>query len=265
MKKSAWLFMFVVGAAVGFAVCRVFAPKAAEAEAAAEKPVASEDAEKLANAQKRIVALEKKLAALEKKRAVAKAAKKSGTPKDEATSGKEARTVVVEDGGDVLESLRKNLSEDDFKAATNALAAFKAKLANRARSKIDFLRAIDVSRMSDAERRNHETFIALAEKREAVMAKTKCGIPDPAMLQEVVMIGMQLTPVAKKERSVLVREVARELGYAGDDVDVVHDAMLSIYDATTPEMLDAFVDAAKDGAASPGGVDVKVKTGVMTK
>ena len=184
MKKSAWLFMFVVGAAVGFAVCRVFAPKAAEAEAAAEKPVASEDAEKLAN---------------------------------------------------------------------------------RASSKIDFLRAIDVSRMSDAERRNHETFIALAEKREAAMAKTKCGIPDPATLQEVVMIGMQLTPVAKKERSVLVREVARELGYAGDDVDVVHDAMLSIYDATTPEMLDAFVDAAKDGAASPGGVDVKVKTGVMTK
>ena len=40
MKKSAWLFMFVVGAAVGFAVCRVFAPKAAEAEAEANRLLA---------------------------------------------------------------------------------------------------------------------------------------------------------------------------------------------------------------------------------
>ena len=231
MKKSAGVFIFVT-----------------------EKPVASDDAEKLAKAQKRIVALEKKLAALEKKRAVAEAAKKSETPKAEATSGQGARTVVVEDGGDVLESLRKNLSEDDFKAATNALAAIRAKLSNKARSKIDFLKSIDVSRMNEAERKNHETFIALAEKREAAMAKMKGGIPDATTLQEVVMVGMQMTPVAKKERSALVREVARELGYAGDDVDVVHDTMLNIYDATAPEGLDAFVNDAHDAAASPNGL-----------
>lgn len=236
----------MVGAAVGFAACKVFVPNAAETEARAEKPVSSEDAVKLARAQKRIVALEKKLAALERKRFVAKAAKKSDVTNDESDSGKGARTVVVEDEGDVLESLRKNLSEDDFKAATNALAAFRAKLASKARSKIDFIRSIDVSRMSDAERKNHDAFIALAEKREAAMAKMKCGIPDAATMQEVVMIGMQMAPVAKKERSVLVREVVRELGYAGDDVDVVHDAMQSIYDATTPEGLDAFVDAANE-------------------
>ena len=163
---------------------------------------------------------------------------------------------------DVLESLRKNLSEDEFKAATNALSAIRAKLADKARSKIDFLRSIDVSHMSEADRKNHETFITLAEKREAAMAKMKGGIPDPATLQEVVLVGMQMTPVAKKERSALVREVARELGYAGDDVDVVHDAMLNIYDATAPEGLDAFVNAANDAATSPNGVDVKVKTGV---
>lgn len=255
--------MFVVGAAVGFAVCKAFVPQAAETEARTEKPVAAEDAEKLAKAQKRIAALEKELAALEKKRAVAEAEKKPEMPKGEATSGQGARTVVVEDGGDVLESLRKNLSEDDFKAVTNALAAIRAKLSNKARSKIDFLKSIDVSRMSEAERKSHETFIALAEKREAAMAKMKCGIPDAVTLQEVAMIGIQMTPVAKKERSVLVREVARELGYAGDDVDVVHDVLQNIYDATTPEGLDAFVDAAHEGAASPNGVDVKVKTGVI--
>jgi len=72
-----------------------------------------------------------------------------------------------------------------------------------------------------------------------------------------------MTPVAKKERSALVREVARELGYAGEDVDVVHDTMLNIYDATAPEGLDAFVNDAHDAAASPNGVNVKVKTGVM--
>ena len=262
MKKSVWVFMFVVGAAVGFAVCKAFAPQAAETEARTGKPIASEEAEKLAKAQKRIAALEKKLAALEKKRAVATAAKKTEMPKAEATSGNGPKKIVVKEGDDVLESLRKNLSEDEFKAATNALSAIRAKLADKARSKIDFLRSIDVSHMSEADRKNHETFITLAEKREAAMAKMKGGIPDPATLQEVVLVGMQMTPVAKKERSALVREVARELGYAGDDVDVVHDAMLNIYDATAPEGLDAFVNAANDAATSPNGVDVKVKTGV---
>ena len=60
MKKSVWVFMFVVGAAVGFAVCKAFAPPAAETEARTGKPIASEEAEKLAKAQKRIAALEKK-------------------------------------------------------------------------------------------------------------------------------------------------------------------------------------------------------------
>lgn len=247
MKKSVWAFMFVAGVAVGFALCKAFVPQAAETEAKAEKPIASEEAEKLAKAQKRI-------AALEKKRAVAKVVTKSEMPKDEATSGNGPKKIVVKDGDDVLESLRKNLSEDEFKAATNALSAIRAKLADKARSKIDFLRSIDVSHMSEAERKNHETFIALAEKREAAMAKMKGGIPDATTLQEVVMVGMQMTPVAKKERSALVREVARELGYAGDDVDVVHDAMQNIYDATAPEGLDAFVDAAHEGAASPNGL-----------
>ena len=52
--------MFVIGAAVGFAVCKAFAPQVAETEARAGKPIASEDAENLAKAQKRIAALEKK-------------------------------------------------------------------------------------------------------------------------------------------------------------------------------------------------------------
>ena len=254
MKKSVWVFMFVVGAAVGFAICKAFMPQAPETEAKAEKAAASKNAEKLAKAQKRIAALEKKLAALEKQRAVAKAAKKPEMPKTEATSGDGPKTVVVKDGDDVLESLKKNLSEDEFKAATNALSAIRAKLADKARSKIDFLRSVDVSHMSEAERKNHETFITLAEKREAAMAKMKGGIPDATTLQEVVLVGMQMTPVAKKERSALVREVARELGYTGDDVDVVHDTMQNIYDATTPNGLDAFVDAAHEGAVSPNGL-----------
>ncbi len=261
MKNLIVAVVFVVGVAVGFAACKAFAPKAAEPEAKSEKPVASEDADKLAKAQKRIAELEKQLA-------VAKAAKKSEKPKEEEVSEKEARKVVVNSGDDVLESLRKNLSEDEFKAATNAMSAIRAKLADKARNKIDFLKSVDVSRMSAADRKNHDKFIELAEKREAAMAKMKGGIPDPASIQEVVMLGMQMAPVAKKERSALVREAARELGYAGDDVEVVHDAMQNIYDATAPAGLDSFMDAANDAAGdaatSPDDVDVKVKTSVIT-
>jgi len=260
MKNLIVAVVFVAGVAVGFAACKAFAPKAAEPEAKSEKPVASEDADKLANAQKRIAELEKQLA-------VAKAAKKSEKPKEK-VSEKEARKVVVNSGDDVLESLKKNLSEDEFKAATNAMSAIRAKLADKARNKIDFLKSVDVSRMSAADRKNHDKFIELAEKREAAMAKMKGGIPDPASIQEVVMLGMQMAPVAKKERSALVREAARELGYAGDDVEVVHDAMQNIYDATAPAGLDSFMDAANDAAGeaatSPDDVDVKVKTSVIT-
>lgn len=255
MKNVIVAAVFVTGVAVGFAACKAFAPKSAEPEAKAERSVASEDAEKLAKAQKRIAELEKQLA-------VAKAAKKSEKPKADEPSEKEVKKVVVNSGDDVLESLKKNLSEDEFNAATNAMSAIRAKLADKAKGKIEFLKSVDVSRMSEAERKNHKEFIELAEKREAAMAKMKGGIPDMGTIQEVAMLGIQMAPIAKKERSLLVREAARELGYTGDDVEVVHDAMQNIYDATAPGGIEGLMDAATEVAAPDEGVDVKTSVEV---
>ena len=254
-KRLIWLVMFMAGADVGFVACKAFAPKTAETGVKTEKSVVSEDAEKLAKAQKRIAELEMRLA-------VAKAAKKS---RDDAASGKESRGVVVNSEAGLQESPRKTPSEDELKVAANVMSAIKAKLADKARSKIDFLRSVDVSHMSEGERKDYESFLELSERREAAVAKMKGGIPDAGVLQEVVMLGMQMTPAAKKVRSALAREAARELGYVGDDVDVVHDVMQNIYDATAPEGIDALVDAAKDAAMSANGVDVKVKTGATAK
>lgn len=250
MKNLIITVVFVAGVVVGYAVNMALAPKATEPEAKAEKPAISDEAGKLADAQKRIAELERQLAA-------AKAAKESDKPKEGETPEKDVKKVVVKSGDDMMDALKKNLSEDEFNAATNAMSAIRAKLADKAKGKIEFLKSVDVSRMSESERDNHQKFIELAEKREAAMAKMKGGIPDMGTIQELAMLGIQMTPVAKKERSALVREAARELGYAGDDVEVVHDAMQNIYDATAPGGIEGLMDAADEVASPEGGVEVK--------
>ena len=71
------------------------------------------------------------------------------------------------------------------------------------------------------------------KKREELMSKNKGGFPDMETIQKMMEIQMQMGPAAKKERSALVNEVARELGYQGDDAVVVQDTINSIYDCTS--------------------------------
>lgn len=255
MKKLVVGVVFVAVAAASFFYGRMSVSPVKASEGA---EVASADAAKLERATKRIAELEKQLAAALKSRAARSAAAAKSIPAEAAAREK---SVVVSGGTnvDIFAELKKNLSEEDFNKTTNVLENLKAKLAAKARGKMDFLKAVETAAMTPKERDNHAKFIELIERREGVRAKMKGGIPDQQSIQEMVEIEMQMRPLAKKERTVLSRELARELGYAGEDAETVCDAIGNIIDCTSGGgMLDGLMDAADGASGAEVGAEVQV-------
>ncbi len=219
---------------------------------------------KLYNAKKRIRELEA-TSELAKANVLGKGAK--ATILDEEAESDNVSIVSVSTNGDVMAELERQLPKEAFHEATNVLSRLRSKLAERAKGRLDYIASVDASRMSKAERDNHAKFLKLLEKREALRSKMTGFIPNPSVLQEMVELDLSMQPVAKQERSALVREVARELGYSGEDVDVFHDTMASIYDSTSGGGLNSLMEAASDMQvedASDNGEAPKVNVGVQT-
>ena len=255
MKKLVFAIVFVAGAACGFFGHSLYSGNSAakpanEGTTAVSKKKNSSRVEELerelAKARGEIARLTKLNEAAEK--AVAQAL-------DDKPQG--PRPADFPTNIDFNAEMKKNLSEEQFTAATNAIAGFRARLAARAKGRIDFLSSVDVSRMSAADRENHEKYLALMKQREELMGKNKNGFPDMDTIQKMMEIQMQMGPAAKKERSVLVNEVARELGYQGEDAEVVHDTISSIYDCTSGGGLMGNLEDAMEAlgpAMGPGGM-----------
>ena len=66
-------------------------------------------------------------------------------------------------------------------------------------------------------------------------------------------------PLSKAERATLARELARELGYTGEDVESVQDAVGNIFDCTAGG-LGEMMDAAEGMPGVEIGTDVQVLT-----
>lgn len=189
------------------------------------------EARKLADAEKKIADLKRRLAAA--KAANEKTARQTVKAAAEPSAGKKDE-VILSAGPDVdiLDEMKKRLSEEDFKNATNALARLKANMAAKAKGKIEFLKSVDVSGMTKDERADHQKFIELVEYREAIRSNMKLGLPDPKVMQDLVKTEMRISVLSKKERATLSRRLAAELGYAGEDAEAVCDAVKNIYDCT---------------------------------
>lgn len=265
MKNALWTVLVAAGAAGGF-----FAGGAMRKPAPpppAEAPPAAKDDARLVEANKRIAQLEKNLAAARrdlaasgKELAVAKLAAEA-----KAKEGETAKTVVkLGKGGDIMGELKSQLPKEQFTQVTNAFSQLRGKLEQIRKGRQEYLASVDVSGMSARERENHKRYQALLAKREAMSAKMKGGIPDVGAIQEMVQLGMEMEPAAKEERSTLVRQVARELGYAGDDVEVIHDTMKSIFDCTSAGGLGGLGDISEAmGGLGGGAPGVKVETQVI--
>lgn len=259
MNKVVMAVVMAAGVCAAFLAGRLSATGAGSAEAdeqAVEAAQPGDGSDELAKAKRRIAQLERRLEAAE---AASLRHDAEDAKEDSAGDGQGQRVVLnAGDGTDILDALRKNLSEEDFEKATNAMGRVRAKMAAKAQDRIAFLKAIDTAAMTDEERANHEKFLELTERREAVRSRITGFLPDQNTIQELMEIEMQSMALARKERDALAGELARELGYAGEDADVVRDAVKNIYNCTGGGGFDGVMDAV-------GGEDgMDVKFGVQT-
>lgn len=265
------LSALALGVLGGFAAGTWRGPNQESDDVREEKPVAekpSADAARLAKAQKRIAELERDLAAARRAATALKAESlKKKVASAPAETNKAERVISLKgDGKDVLGTLESQLSHDEFSQVTNAMSQLRARLAEKAKGRMEFLASVNMDGMSEAERKNHARFLELMEKREAIAAKMKGGIPDVSSIQKMVELDMEMAPVAKKARSALVGQVARELGYQGDDVEVVRDTVNTIIDCTSGGGLGGLGDIIENAGGVPGtgaSPEVKVQTHVI--
>ena len=243
----------------GFAVGRRCAGGTCEANAPSAAVAPSDGA--LDEAKKRIAVLEAELAGArkdaERARSLAVRAEKAV---DEAIKEKDAvASFSVGTNADIVAELKKQLPEAEFTAATNALAGLKAKLAERAKGRREYLASIDVSGLSAKERENHSRFMELFDRREKAMSKMKGLIPDEKTIGELMEIELQMQPLAKQERKALLGALTKELGYSGEDGAVVADTIDGIIDCTGSGGLGglADLDGLMDGADIQPGVSVE--------
>jgi hypothetical protein len=150
----------------------------------------------------------------------------------EANAPNAAVALSVGTNADIVAELKKQLPEAEFTAATNALAGLKAKLAERAKGRREYLASLDVSGLSAKERETHSRFMELFDRREKAMAKMKGLIPDEKTIGELMEIEMQMQPLAREERKALLGALTKELGYSGEDGAVVADSIEGIFDCT---------------------------------
>ena len=266
------LSALALGAAGGFAAATWRSPNSEsegiqEEKPAVEKPSMSGDAARLAKAQKRIAELERDLASARRAATALKAESQKKVASAQAETNKAERVIALKgDGKDVLGTLESQLSHEEFSQVTNAMTQLRARLAEKAKGRMEFLASVNTDGMSDDERKNHAKFLKLMERREAIAAKMKGGIPDMSSIQKMVELEMEMAPVAKKARSALVGQVARELGYQGDDVEVVRDTVNTIFDCTSGGGMGGLGDIMESAGGASGmsvSPEVKVETHVI--
>lgn len=205
----------------------------------------SGDAEALAKAESRIAELKRELVAArmaaarnaDELAALAQSPLKKGDERTVKVTMSAAGTnfiAAVNGEGGILGELEKNLSPEVFKQTTNVASRVRTKMAEKTQSRVDFLKSIDTSAMTDAERETHERFIELLAKSKNIGAKSPFdGEHGKDEFLERVATEMELASLAKDERDVLARELARELGCVDEDADAVCDAIYNIIDCTS--------------------------------
>ena len=258
-----WAAVLVAGIAVGFVVGR----RCAGGSGAAEAPQAAVSDDALAQAHKRISALEAELAEAKSdtrrvRKLVARAEDAVGKALKEGEKGKGLDGVSISAGTnvDVVAEMKKQLPEEAFVAATNALERMKVANAERVKGRREYLASLDVSGLSKKDRENHRRFMELFDRREKAMSKMKGLIPDEKTINELIQIEMQMRPLAKQERKALLGGVTRELGYTGEDGAVIADTLEGIFDCTGSDGLGGLGEMMgdlMDGAEVRPGVSVE--------
>lgn len=266
MKNILWIVFVLAGIVGGFLIGSAVTWRKSTVHVEVQpKPSVVKDDKPLADAKKRIKELERELASVrrdlaKRMKSEAKIAQKAESNDVLSSVSNSTDVVMVGPDGDILEGLKGKLSKDELSQVTNAFAQMRARIAQRAKGRQEYLAAIDVSGMSENERENHSRFMEMLAKREAIAAKMKGGVPNIGAIQDMAKLSIEMEPAAKKERSALSRQMARELGYSGEDVEVIHDTMKNIFDCTNAGGIGGIGDMIEAAdAGGTGGIEVKAQ------
>ena len=229
MKQLVFAIVFLAGAALGFVSSSLMNGKQAKApEDNTPKVTENQDDSRIKDLESQLAIARAEIKRLGKLTEDAEAAAKKA--QDDAPKPPD---FAFNENTDLNEEMKKRMSDDQFVAATNAIADLRARLTAKAKGRMDFISSVDASKMSAADREKHEKYLGLLKQRTELMSKMKGGFPDMESMQKMMELQVQMGPAAKEERAVLVNEVVRELGYVGDDAEVVNETITSIYDSTS--------------------------------
>ena len=134
-----------------------------------------------------------------------------------------------------MEEMKKN-DPERFAQMTNRLAQWRSRRATEARDRIDFLSSIDTSSMSAAAKKTHEALqdlIARREELERQMHQPNLSDEERGQLMhELHVTHRELMRLNGEERSNLLEETARSLGFEGEDAKVITDTIQQVIEAT---------------------------------
>ncbi len=112
---------------------------------------------------------------------------------------------------------------------------FRQQMAQRTYDRDEFLAAIDVKNMNEAQRENHEKLLETSARLTSLMEQMESveGERRRELWREMAESGMVLDELYREERRYLFDETARSVGYQGNDAEAFTDHMQTIIDNTS--------------------------------
>jgi len=132
----------------------------------------------------------------------------------------------------------KNENPARYAQVTNSIARFSQMRRERARARDEMLSSVDVSRMSPQGRKVHARYMELSAKRDELMdSMQREDVTDEerrATWGRIHQMGESLHEAAAAERVNLLNEMARDLGFEGEDAMAIAETVREVVDATDP-------------------------------
>jgi len=241
---------------VGVAIGYIMKPdRAADIEddkgyVAASKIADQGEAASIQALRARIAELEKLLAAKDAEKPVAQVAE--AKPVAEAQGERRGPPSMKE----MRERMEKMAKEDPqrFAQITNRMARWRQRRVERANAKLDFLESVDMSGMTDEQKKTHESYQDLLVRREELeekMHNPETTDDDRAdILREMRETDHAIREQAKQERETLIAQTAKILGFTGDEAAAVSATIQDVVNST--ESGHGFPPPPPDGGG-PGG------------
>lgn len=224
-----------VGGALGF-VLKPSAPEPAAKEsgevAAPKAQIASVDDASVKALRARVKELEKMLA--EKQGAGEKTEERRGGP---AAGEGAARWPNGEELRANIEKWKKE-NPEEYARLDKMRQDFMQRRAERTKSRLDFLASVDTSRMSKEDRETHTRLQELIAKRENLEKRMNESLLDMSnedrgeFFREMGETSREINELNEKERGVLFKGLANELGIQGEEANAVSETVQGILDAT---------------------------------